>query len=91
MATCVAEGIDPSRMCKTLMDKVADSEQLSSTADPGLLILFEDWLERLEEEIIELSRREGLTGASSVSRKLGLPKRTCELLIDRLKMKGKLG
>ncbi len=52
MATCVVEGIDPMQMCRTLMDKMAESEQLKSEADPGILVLFQDWLERLEEALL---------------------------------------
>ena len=46
------EGVDPTHMCQTLVDKVFQSKQLKAVADPEILILFEDWLEELEEEII---------------------------------------
>jgi hypothetical protein len=44
----MGEGVDPTQMCQSLVDKVAQSEQLLAIADPDLLVLFEDWLEELE-------------------------------------------
>ena len=41
-------------MCQRLVDKVAQSRQLMAMTDPDLLVLFEDWFEELEEEIISL-------------------------------------
>ena len=61
MATCVVEGIDPVRMCRGLMDKMEESEQLKAESDPGILVLFQDWLERLEEEAIGTVERTGST------------------------------
>ena len=36
-------------MCQKLVDRVAQSKQLMAVADPGLLVLFEDWLDELEQ------------------------------------------
>jgi hypothetical protein len=44
----MGEGVDPTQMCQSLVDKVAQSKQLMAIADPDLLVLFEDWLEELE-------------------------------------------
>ena len=48
----MGEGVDPTKMCQSLVDKVARSRQLQSVTDPELLILFEDWLEELEDEVM---------------------------------------
>ena len=50
----MGEGVDPTQMCQRLVDKVAQSKQLMAMTDPDLLVLFEDWFEELEEEIISL-------------------------------------
>ena len=39
-------------MCQKLVDRVAQSKQLMAVADPELLVLFEDWLDELEQEVI---------------------------------------
>jgi hypothetical protein len=84
MATCVVEGIDPVRMCRGLVDKMAESEQLKSEADPGVLVLFQDWLERLEEEAVETVKRTGslnpvrLADELGLSESGGIPRRTAQ-------------
>jgi hypothetical protein len=90
MATCVVEGIDPMRMCRMLMDKMAESEQLRSEADPGVLVLFQDWLERLEEEAIEVVERTGSINPVRLADELGLSESGGIFLVARLKKKGKL-
>jgi len=42
------EGVDPTAMCRSLVEKISQSEQLRSVTDPQILVLFEDWLEELE-------------------------------------------
>ncbi len=90
MATCVVEGIDPTRMCRMLMDKMAESEQLRSEADPGVLVLFQDWLEKLEEEACEVVKRTGSMSPVSLADELGLSESGGIFLIARLKKKDKL-
>jgi hypothetical protein len=90
MATCVVEGIDPVRMCRGLMDKMEESEQLKSEADPGILVLFQDWLERLEEEAIEAVERTGSINPIRLADELGLSESGGIFLVARLKKKGKL-
>ncbi len=90
MATCVVEGIDPVRMCRGLMEKMAESEQLKSEADPGVLVLFQDWMEKLEEEAMEVVERIGSVNPIRVANELGLSESGGVFLLARLKKKGKL-
>ena len=90
MATCMVEGIDPIQMCRELMSRIADSEQLKSEADPSLLILFQDWLERLEEEAAEIVSSSGSMCPKSLSDQLGISQSGGAFLISRLKNQGKL-
>ena len=49
-------------MCQSLVERVARSKQLMAVSDPDLLVLFEDWLDELEAEVISLAQsRETLT------------------------------
>jgi len=48
----MGEGVDPTQMCQSLVDKVAQSKQLMAITDPEILVLFEDWLEELEGEVV---------------------------------------
>ena len=62
-------------MCHSLVDKVAQSKQLAVITDPELLMLFEDWLEELEAEVLALLKTGGILDESSLAKKLGLSRR----------------
>lgn len=72
------------------MDKMAESQRLQSEADPGVLILFQDWLEKLEEEACEAVKRTGSISPTRLADELGLSESGGIFLIARLKKKGKL-
>ena len=87
----MGEGVDPTQMCQTLVDKVAQSKQLMAITDPDLLVLFEDWFEELEEEIINLDRQIGPFDARQLARKIGVSLRGATFLLSKLRRQGKLG
>ncbi len=86
----MGEGVDPTQMCQRLVDKVAQSKQLMAITDPDLLVLFEDWFEELEEEIISLVKKHRPLNAEELAGKLGLSQRGATFLISKLKREGKL-
>jgi hypothetical protein len=86
----MGEGVDPTQMCQRLVNKVAESKQLMAMTDPELLVLFEDWFEELEEEVISLVKRFGPLDARKLAEKLGLSQRGATFLLSKLKREGKL-
>jgi hypothetical protein len=86
----MGEGVDPTQMCQTLVDKVAQSKQLAAITDPELLVLFEDWFEELEEEVISLVERYGPLTAEELAQKTGLSQRGATFLRSKLEREGKL-
>ncbi len=84
------EGVDPTHMCQKLVDRVAQSRQLMAVADPDLLVLFEDWLDELEEEVISLAQRQGTPTPQDLAAQLGLSQRGATFLISKLQREGKL-
>jgi predicted transcriptional regulator len=86
----MGEGVDPTRMCQTLVDKVAQSQQLMAITDPDLLVLFEDWFEELEQEIITLHQQTGCLDAQQLARKIGVSLRGATFLLSKLERQGKL-
>jgi predicted HTH transcriptional regulator len=86
----MGEGVDPTQMCQSLVDKVAQSKQLRSITDPELLVLFEDWFEELEAEVIDLGKKHPALTAEVLARELGLSHRGARFLISKLKREGKL-
>ncbi len=86
----MGEGVDPTQMCQRLVDKVAQSKQLMAMTDPDLLVLFEDWFEELEEEIISLADKYGPLDAEELAEKAGLSLRGATFLLSKLTREGKL-
>ena len=78
----MGEGVDPTQMCQTLVDKVAQSRQLMAITDPDLLVLFEDWFEELEDEVISLNDRYGPLDATELARRIGLSLRGATFLLS---------
>ena len=86
----MGEGVDPTQMCQSLMDKVTQSKQLMAISNSEVLVLFEDWLEELEDEVIACTgQHENLT-AEELAKKLRLSLRGADFLISKLKREGKM-
>jgi hypothetical protein len=58
--------------------------------DPDLLVLFEDWFEELEEEILSLGREVGPLDPEDLVERTGLSLRGATFLLSKLKREGKL-
>jgi hypothetical protein len=86
----MGEGVDPTQMCQSLVDKVAQSKQLRAITDPELLVLFEDWFEELEEEVMSLLERHGTMNEGELAKKIGLSPRGATFLLSKLKSEKKL-
>jgi hypothetical protein len=86
----MGEGVDPTQMCQRLVDKVAQSKQLMAITDPDLLVLFEDWLEELEEEVIALGKVHGPLDPGTLAKKTGLSMRGSTFLLSKLIRENKL-
>lgn len=84
------EGVDPTHMCQSLVDKVFQSKQLKAVADPEILVLFEDWLEELEEEIIAQVRENPSQDPAVLAEDLGLSKSGTLFLITKLQREGRI-
>ena len=86
----MGEGVDPTQMCQSLVEKVAQSKQLMSITDPDLLVLLEDWLEELEAEVVSLSKTRIALKTDDLASELGLSKRGAAFLMSKLQRDNKL-
>jgi hypothetical protein len=77
-------------MCQRLVDRVAQSRQLMAVAEPELLVLFEDWLDELENEVVLLSKEHGPLSPEVLAHKLGLSERGATFLMSKLSREGKI-
>ena len=90
MATCMDEGVDPTDMCQSMIDRVTRSTQLTSVAEPEILSLFEDWLEELDSEVVAFVKKTGSKNPIDLAKGCGLSRSGAEFLITKLKREGKL-
>jgi hypothetical protein len=86
----MGEGVDPTQMCQSLVDKVAQSKQLTAITNPEILVLFEDWLEELEHEVVALAASRSNLMAEDLVAELGLSARGATFLVSKLKREGRL-
>jgi len=77
-------------MCQKLVDRVAQSQQLMAVADPDILVLFEDWLDELEHEVVLLAKERGPLSPEDLAHKLGLSERGANFLMSKLSREGKI-
>ena len=77
-------------MCQKLVDRVAQSKQLMAVADPELLVLFEDWLDELEQEVISAVPQHRPVNPEELAQSLGLSRQGATFLISKLQRAGKL-
>jgi hypothetical protein len=86
----MGEGVDPTQMCRSLVNKVKQFEQLRTFADPELLVLFEDWLEELAEETLTLVNETGLRDATALAKQLKISRSGADFLLGKLQKEGRL-
>lgn len=79
------EGVDPTSMCQSLVHKVAQSKQLMAVAEPEILILFESWLDELEEEVSAYLHSNPEADAPDLAGNLGISERGASFLLAKLK------
>lgn len=78
------------QMCQTMVDKVARSKQLSAVTDPELLILFDNWLEELEAQVLEYLKSRGPVSEKTFAKDLGLSLKSASFILSKLNREGKL-
>jgi len=86
----MGEGVDPTQMCQTLVHKVAQSKQLLAVAEPDVLVLFESWLEELEEEVMVFLKRHPSADSMELAHKLGLSRSGADFLVAKLRRENKI-
>jgi hypothetical protein len=90
LAECMDEGVDPTKMCQSLVEKVAQSRELSAVADSEVLVLFESWLEELEAEVIAFAKKTNSSDPMGLAEGLGLSRSGANFLVTKLKREGKI-
>lgn len=69
---------------------MAQSKQLMAVTDPDVLVLFENWLEELESEVVSFVKQTGSTEPIDLANELGLSRSGATFLVTKLRREGKL-
>jgi len=77
-------------MCQNLVNKVAQSKQLTAVTDPEILPLFEDWFGELENEVLAFVKQNPAIETISLAEGVGLSQSGAYFLLTKLKREGKL-
>jgi DNA-binding Lrp family transcriptional regulator len=59
-------------------------------ADPEILVLFEDWLEEIEMEVIRLVKTSASDTPESIAERAGLSRAGALFILSKLKKEGKI-
>jgi hypothetical protein len=84
------EGVDPTPMCQTLVDKVFQSKQLKAVAEPEILGLFENWLDEVEEEGVAAFKTHCITDPIELAELLGMSRSGANFLMTKLQQEGRI-
>jgi hypothetical protein len=84
------EGVDPTKMCQSLVNKVAQSKQLQAVTDPEILVLFEDWLDEIENEVVSSVKKSGSDNYARIAEQTGLSRSGAKFIMTKLKREGRL-
>ncbi len=77
-------------MCQTLVDRVFQSKQLKAVTEPEILVLFENWLDELEEEIVSQVKNHPSQDPAVLAEGLGLSRSGTVFLLTKLKSEGRI-
>ncbi len=83
------EGVDPTKMCQTLVNRVASSRQLQAISNPEIIGLFEDWFDELEAEVLE-SVQKGANTPQELAPQLSISLVGADFLLTKLKREHKI-
>lgn len=83
-------GFNPMEMCGKMMSFMQENRKISTLATPEVQGLFEDWVEQIEEEIIEFVKDKKDVNVDHVSGQFKISKNSAYYFLTQLAKKGKI-
>lgn len=81
---------NPMDMCKQMMYKINQSSEIATFATPEIRQLFEEWVQQVDEEILDLIQKDSLVSVDSIAKHLKISKNSVIYFLSRLAQKGKI-
>ena len=83
-------GFNPMEMCQKMMANMGKSSELATYATPEIRALFEEWVEQIENEILDYIKANHNTDPDIIAKQFKLSKSSVDFFITKLSQKGKI-
>ena len=80
----------PMEMCMHMMRNMSESAQTARFATPELRLLFDEWCQQIEKEILAHSKETGSIKVGELSQKFGLTEESIKYLLSCMAKAGKI-
>jgi hypothetical protein len=84
------EGVDPKNMCQQMVTVIDEHAELESLANPEIRTLFIDWMEELEEEVLDYYDKTQESIPEDLAARFKISRQGAEFLIEKMKKENKL-
>ena len=85
-----SNGFNPMDMCKEMMSKMKQSSKIATLSTPEVQGLFEDWVEQIENEIIEFIKDKKSYNVEEIAKNFKISKKSAYYFLTRLAQKEKI-
>ena len=75
---------NPKQMCESMMKSVESTAKLAGQANSEVQMLFEEWLEQVEEELLEILKDEQNLDIQNISNKLRVSEESVLYFLSKL-------
>lgn len=73
-----------------MVTTIDEHAELESLANPEIQTLFIDWMEELEQEILDYHKIKDELGTDDLTQRFGISRQGAEFLLKKMKQEGKL-
>jgi hypothetical protein len=80
----------PMDMCKEMMSSIKESHRVATLATPEVQGLFEDWVEQIEQEMLDHLKDKDSVDISEITKHFKISKDSAYYFLTKLAQKGKL-
>ncbi len=84
------EGVDPKKLCQQMVTVIDEHTALESLANPEIRTLFIDWMEELEQEILQNSKGKSKLTSEDLTEQFKISKQGADFLLVKMKQEGKI-
>lgn len=84
------KGFSPWEMCREMMSSMRQSSRIATLATPEVQGLFEDWVEQIEEEILDYIKNKDTIDSQQIAKHFKISKDSAYYFLTRLAQKGKI-